>query len=379
MQHRPTTPAIIVAALLAIAVGVGVAWKVNAGHSATLTTLPAIEAPKAGPHTELSGFNPALLYEQRSAGVVTVDATFGNQAVGGTGFVADRHGNILTSSHVIVDYASDAAQADAVWVDFQAGDRVPAKVVGIDRFSDIAVLRVDPKAVKKLSPLPLGDSDKVIVGEPVAAIGSPFGNKGSLSVGIVSAAHRSIDAVINSYQIADAIQTDAAINHGNSGGPLFNARGEVIGINQQIRATGGQATGVGFAIPINTAKRTLRQILQDGAVRYAYMGVKTTTVTPQIARALELRQPTGVLVDSLAAAGPASAAGLREGTSSRLVSGKAVRAGDHIVSIAGTPVRSTEDVNRIVSRLEPGAAVAVVYFRDGEHRTASVKLAERPL
>ena len=377
MPLRLTTPGILIAALIALAIGGGAAWKMAAPEAPQV--LPIVQAPKATSAHALGNFNPALIYEQRASGVVTLDALFGSQSVGGTGFLVDNDGHILTSSHVIVDYANGGNEADAVWIDFKAGDRVEAKIVGVDRFSDIAVLKVDADKVDDLKPVPLGDSDKVIVGEPVAAIGSPFGNKGSLSTGIVSAAHRSIDAVISKYQIADAIQTDAAINHGNSGGPLFNGRGQVIGINQQIRATGGQSAGVGFAIPINTAKRSLAQILDTGTVKYAYLGVKTTTITPQIAEAFKLPHPTGVLIDTLTPNSPATKAGMREGTGSKIIAGKVVRDGDQVVSIAGMSIRSTEDVNRAVARLDVGSTVKVEYYRDGKLASVDVLLAERPL
>src|SRR5262249_5249208 len=156
------------------------------------------------------------------------------------------------------------------------------KVVGWDVFDDVGVIRVDPKA-HLLDPVPLGRSERVRVGEPVAVIGSPFGNENSLSVGVVSATHRSIAALTSSYRLADAIQTDAPINHGNSGGPLFDSRGLVIGINSQIRSDTGTADGVGFAVPIDSAKRSLRQLVATGKVAYAYVGIRTEDLTPSIA------------------------------------------------------------------------------------------------
>ena len=173
--------------------------------------------------------------------------------------------------------------ADKLYVEFRDRDRVPAKIVGWDLFSDVAVVRVDPRA-HALAPVPLGSSAAVVVGTPVAAIGSPFNEQSSLSVGVVSATDRTIDSLTSGYSVSDAIQTDAPINRGNSGGPLFDARGRVIGINAQIRSTSGTAEGVGFAIPIDTARRALEQLVRTGRVAYAYVGVTTQDVTPGLAR-----------------------------------------------------------------------------------------------
>src|SRR5688572_14216701 len=196
----------------------------------------------------------------------------------------------MTNSHVVTtagESAGAARSARTVYVQFADGDRVPGKIVGYDPFTDVAVLRVDG-ASHKLSAVPLGDSSAVVVGEPVAAIGSPFGNESSLSVGVVSATNRSISSLTSIYNVVDAIQTDAPINRGNSGGPLFDARGRVIGVNAQIRSESGNNEGVGFAIPINAAKRSLEQLVADGEVSYAYVGVKTTDLTPLAAARFDL-------------------------------------------------------------------------------------------
>src|SRR5204863_3428345 len=170
-----------------------------------------------------------------------------------------------------------------VYVEFQDRDRAPAKIVGWDVFDDVGLIKVDP-SVHTLVAVPLGNSAAVGVGEPVAAIGSPFGNEDSLGVGVVSATHRSIDSLTSDFKLVDAIQTDAPINHGNSGGPLFDARGRVIGINAQIRSQSGQAEGVGFAVPINSARRSLQQLVASGAVSYGFVGVVTSDLTPALAR-----------------------------------------------------------------------------------------------
>jgi 2-alkenal reductase len=205
-------------------------------------------------------FDPAAIYARRSGGVVTIYSVFGSgasaSAAQGSGFVVSGDGVILTNSHVITTAGEGngtVTPASTVYVEFRDRDRVPAKIVGWDVFDDVGVLQVDPKT-HGLSPLPLGDSSRVVVGEPVAAIGSPFGNENSLAVGVVSATQRSIESLTSQYNLVDAIQVDAPINHGNSGGPLFDAQGRVIGINAQIRSDSGNAEGVGFAVPINAAR-----------------------------------------------------------------------------------------------------------------------------
>ena len=179
--------------------------------------------------------------------------------------------------------------AERVYVVFADGDRIPATIVGWDLFNDTGLVKVDPDD-HAVSPVPLGDSSRVVVGEPVAAIGSPFGQESSLAVGVVSATERSIDSLTSAYDVSDAIQIDAPINHGNSGGPLLDARGRVIGINAQIRSDSGNAEGVGFAIPINSARRSMEQLISTGKVAYAYVGVTTQDVTPAIVAPLRARR-----------------------------------------------------------------------------------------
>jgi len=267
-------------------------------------------------------------------------------------------------------------------VEFSDGDRVPARIVGYDLFDDVGVLRVDP-AQHAVKPVPLGDSDRVVVGEPVAAIGSPFGNVDSLSVGVVSAIRRSIPSLTTNYDLVDAIQTDAPINHGNSGGPLFDARGRVIGINAQIRSNGTSSgfEGVGFAVPIDSARRSLEQLVKTGKVRYAYVGITTEDLTPSIAKEFGYAAKQGALIDSFAEGNPAGErAGLKAGTRLEVFEGESVRVGgDAIVSIDGIPVRSAADVVRIVAeRLYPGETARFTVVNGGARRTVSVKLDERP-
>jgi 2-alkenal reductase len=330
-----------------------------------------------------NGFDPAAIYARRAPGVVTIYTEFrGEGGSQGSGFVVGGDGTILTNAHVITNVAQSEAirGADRVFVEFKDGERVPASIVGWDLFADVGVVSVDPK-VHRLQPLPLGDSAEVVVGTPVAAIGSPFGNQSSLAVGVVSATGRSIPSLTSRYAVADAIQVDAPINRGNSGGPLLDARGNVIGINAQIRSNSGTAEGVGFAIPINGARRSLQQLLATGRVAYAYIGIKTQDVTPGLARRFRLGSVRGALVAEVEPGTPAARAGLRGGERTATYNGLDVTVGgDLIVRIGARPVRSSEDVSRIVSdTLLPGQRVAFTVIRDGARRTVRVLLGERPL
>jgi len=226
--------------------------------------------------------------------------------------------------------------------------------------------------------VPLGNSAAAVVGEPVAAIGSPFGNENSLAVGVVSATHRSIESLTSSFELVDAIQTDAAINHGNSGGPLFDARGRVIGINAQIRSNSGQAEGVGFAVPINSAKRSMVQLIANGSVSYAFVGVETTDLTPALAHHFHYAVRRGAVVTNVLQSSPAAAAGLRAGKKTAEAFGiEFPVSGDVIVSIAGEPVQNSEDIARIVTNLSPGQVVRFGIERGGSRLDLPVRLSER--
>jgi 2-alkenal reductase len=334
-------------------------------------------------------FNPARIYAARANGVVTIYALFDEQvhpsgASQGSGFVVSADGLILTNSHVITSAgeseSQDVAVARTVYVQFRDGERVPAKVVGWDPFTDVAVVRV-ARGAHSLKPLPLGDSARVVVGEPVAAIGSPFGNESSLSVGVVSATNRSISSLTSDYNVVDAIQTDAPINRGNSGGPLFDSRGRVIGVNAQIRSDTGTNEGVGFAIPINSAKRSLEQLVSDGEVSYAYVGVRTTDLTPRTAKRFELGVERGAIITDVTANSPAARAGLRGGTREVEFNGLSFSlGGDVIVAINGRSVRSADDVVRYVTEeLSPGEVAVFTVVREREQRRIAVRMGERGL
>ena len=375
------------------ALGLGALTGLTAGDDGrtVVVSVPAADRPgtsagtgAAPPPALGNAFDPAAVYASRVAGVVTIYATFAG--AGGTsqgsGFVVDDEGTILTNAHVVtnVGEGGPVRGADRVYVEFDDGERVPARIVGWDLFADVGVIAVEPDA-HALAPLPLGDSDTAVPGAPVAAIGSPFGNQSSLAVGVVSATGRSIPSLTSDYAVADAIQVDAPINRGNSGGPLLDGRGRVIGINAQIRSNSGLAEGVGFAIPINIARRSLEQLLATGRVAYAYIGIKTQDVTPGIAERFDLGAERGALIGSVEPDTPAARAGLRGGTREEAYNGLSVSlGGDLIVRIGDREVESADDVSRIVTEeLLPGQRVPFVVLRGGTDReTVQVTLAERP-
>ena len=380
-------------AVVAAAIGAGVALLVGsvAGVGDSTTTIVETSvAPAPSGTTPLparrpgAAFDPESLYAARAPGVVTIYANLGLDGTAqGSGFVVDRGGVILTNAHVITNAAearTNVQGARAVYVEFADGERIGGRVVGWDLFSDVGVIRVKP-ADHPLAPVPLGDSARVIVGEPVAAIGSPFGKQSSLTVGVVSATGRSIDSLAaGGFAVSNAIQTDAPINRGNSGGPLFDADGRVIGINAQIESTTGTNEGVGFAIPIDLARRSLDQLLRTGKVRYAYIGVSTQDVTPGIARRFGLGAERGALVTRVEEGSPAGLAGLRGGSRTEAFNGLDVTlGGDMIVAIGGTKVDDADDVSRLVTTtLEPGQTVTFTVLRGKQRISVPVTLGNRP-
>jgi S1-C subfamily serine protease len=342
-----------------------------------------VESDAANPLPRNS-FNPARIYRERADGVVTIIALFGGVASQGSGFVVSEEGYVLTNSHVITTAGegSPSDEADAagtVFVEFRDGDRIRARVIGWDVYDDVGLLKVDP-AEHELDPVPLGNSSRVVVGEPIAAIGSPFGQMSSLSVGVVAATERAIESLTSDYNLVDAIQTDAPINRGNSGGPMFDARGFVIGINAQIRSESGTAEGVGFAIPINSAKRSMEQLIQTGRVRYAWVGVSTQSVTPSLADRFGLAVQHGAAVQEVVTGSPAEEAGLRGGGGQEAFAGIPFRpGGDVIVTIAGRRIQDAEDLVRAISeRFLPGERVRIGVVRGERRLSVEIRLAERP-
>jgi len=332
-----------------------------------------------------NGFDASAIYDRLAPGVVTVislfgeaDGPLGSQAGGlGSGFVLDGDGYIATNTHVVTS-GQGLRRAGQVYVDFADGNRVPARIVGIDPNADVALLKIEPKGLS-LTPLELGDVDHLSVGDPVAAIGSPFGEEQSLSVGVISALDRNIESLTD-FGIGDAVQTDAAINRGNSGGPLLDGHGRVIGINAQIKTETGEGAGVGFAIPVDAVKRSLDLLRDDGEAEYGYLGVSTQEIYPQLADRLGLDVDVGALVSEVVDDSPADDAGLTAGDRLIDFQGQTDIAadGDVIVAVNGDDLTQTADLADLISLLEPGDTVELGVLRDGEKRTIKVELGERP-
>jgi 2-alkenal reductase len=397
VRARPVALLVVLGAVLGgaivLLVGRAAGWLHQGSRTVVVQRITDSGAPApvsvAKPLTG-NGFSPAQIYRQRSAGVVTIVSYFGSSTSSatsggqGSGFIVSPTGTVLTNAHVVTTAgtgtAGRARPARIVYVQFSDGDRVTARIVGFDLYDDVAVLRIDP-SLHLLAPVPLGNSDRLVVGQPVAAIGSPFGNTDSLSVGVVSAIRRSIPSLTTRFDLVDAIQTDAPINHGNSGGPLFDARGRVIGINAQIRSSGSTSgfEGVGFAVPIDSARRTMQQLLATGHVSYAYVGIQTEDLTPSVAKRFGYAALRGALIDSVRSGSPAEKSRLRAGTRDVLFEGLDVRVGgDAIVAINGVPVANGEDVVRIVAeRLRPGATARFTVVRGHTRLVVPVVLAAR--
>jgi S1-C subfamily serine protease len=328
------------------------------------------------------GFDPRQIYQRLSPGVVTVRSIFEGASLletegeggQGSGFVLDSRGYIATNAHVVT---SDDERAERVFVEFADSNRVPAEIVGEDPNADVALLKIDPAGLD-LTPLRLGESAGLDVGQPVAAIGSPFGENQSLSIGVISAVDRNIESLTR-FQIGNAIQTDAAINPGNSGGPLLDAHGRVIGINAQIKSQSGGGEGVGFAIPVDTVERSLRELREDGSVEYGYLGVRALALWPQLAERLDLEVRNGALLDRVEPDSPAEDAGLRGGDSEIEFQATPVpTGGDVILAVNGRPLTRRAELADVISGMSAGESVELELLRDGKRRTVEVELGERP-
>ena len=352
---------------------------IDTGDTTTVVRENAITQPTAD-STGSEGRSVREIYRDEGRGVVFISAQgvsssgespFGVPQEGtatGSGFVVDNDGNIVTNAHVVEG-------ADSVTVRFQEdGEEVDAEVQGVDTSTDVAVLKVDPSDVDgDLIPLPLGDSSRVQVGDPVIAIGNPFGFSRTVTTGIVSGLQREIIAP-NGFTIPDVIQTDASINPGNSGGPLLDANGRVIGINSQI-ATGGSgegSVGIGFAVPVNTAKQLLPDLKAGESIQRAYLGVRMQDVTGQLVDELDLSVDYGAIVVEATEGGPADDAGLRG------VDPDTGDGGDVILAIDGKRMNGSDDVAAAVAAKRPGDTIEVEYLRDGDRETKTVELTERP-
>ncbi len=338
------------------------------------------QQPQVIVETAASGFDAAQVFREASAGVVTIRSVFGDGggAAEGSGFVLDTSGHIVTNAHVVTDDAGgERKPAEQVFVEFPDRNIVAGEVVGFDPFADVALVKVKPNGFE-LHPLELGNESEVVVGQPVAAIGSPFGEEQSLSVGIVSATDRSVRSLTR-FQIEGAIQTDASINPGNSGGPLLDAGARVIGINQQIETNSGASNGVGFAVPISAIKRSLAQLQDDGEAEYAYIGVSTQPLYPQLARRLDLDTSYGGLLDEVVDGGPADKAGLEGGDERITFQAQPYRTGgDVILAVEGHRIVAIDDLAHFISTYQPGDRVTVEVLHDGERKQVEVTLGKRP-
>jgi len=394
---RRFTPLLLAAAAVAGCGGgnntlAGGGSKPGASDAPTRTVVEQVQVIKPITVPGARGFNPAGVYQRVAPGVVTVISVFpgssltqllggsgsGSQEGLGSGFVVDMKGDIATNAHVVTTgTGAGLKRARSVFVQFGDGNQVPAQIRGADPNSDVALIHVAPTGLQ-LRPLVLGDSKTAVVGEPVAAIGSPFGEPQSLSVGVVSGLNRSIDS-LNKFAISDAIQTDAAINHGNSGGPLVDAQGRVLGINSQIQSTGGGGEGVGFAVPVDAVKTSIAQLSMKGHVDYAWLGVTTVSLYPQLARRLGLPTTHGALVQAVTKGGPSDAAGLRQGTKDLQFEVQTYKAGgDVITSVDGHELGQHSDLSTLIAGKQPGDSVTLRIYRDGKPQNLTVKLGARP-
>jgi S1-C subfamily serine protease len=384
MNRRPGRIPIVVMTLLAtLAVGIGAgAVAYSTFSSDTKTVIQQVPVDSSEPAATNSPLTAGQIFRNTHRGVVeiTVGSTqvdpFGGeqqQRGQGSGFVIDSNGHIVTNDHVVNG-------ANSVFVRFWNGETFKAEVMGTDASTDLAVIKVDaPDSV--LHPVSLGDSSAVQVGDTVFALGSPFGLEESFTGGIVSAVHRQIRA-INGFNINDSIQTDAAINHGNSGGPLLNSSGRVVGVNAQIRSDGGGSDGVGFAIPSDTVRTIAQQLIESGEVEHAYLGVEIQDVPASVAD--ELGLVAGVQIASFpelesGSRTPAQKAGLRASTGEKTVDGDVYSTGgDVITEIEGQKITSSDDLQRAIDAKQPGDTISVTYWRNGDSHTVDVKLAARP-
>ena len=388
-MRRSILPIAAVSAVIGAGAAVGIVEGLDLGSAKTTTTLVQ-QAPfgaTSNANDGDTGLTAGDIYKRDAPGVVFVrsqivqrtqspfDFGLPQEQQGeatGSGFVVDQTGTILTNAHVVNG-------ATKVTVQFQNKESVDAKVLGKDESTDLALLKVDPTGLK-LTPLTLGSSKGVQVGDPAIAIGNPFGLERTLTTGVISAVQRTIQAP-NNFQIDDVLQTDAPINPGNSGGPLIDATGKVIGINSQI-ATGGSASqgsvGIGFAVPIDTAKQIIPDLKQSGRVDRGYLGIVSATVDKTL-KDLNLPVDHGALVQSVAPGGPADKAGIRAGDLPATLDNHPIQlGGDIITKVAGKEIRTKDDLQAAVADRKSGDTVKVTLLRASKVKTVEVTLGERP-
>jgi S1-C subfamily serine protease len=389
-MQRGILPIAIVSAVVGAGAAIGVVEGLGSGSGRTTTTL--VQQAPFGASDNASDSDTGLtagdIYKRDAPGVVFVRAQIVQRTQSpfdfglpqeqrgeatGSGFVIDKAGTILTNAHVVNG-------ATKVTVQFQNKQSVDAKVLGKDESTDLALLQVDPAGLT-LVPLTLGTSKTVQVGDPAIAIGNPFGLERTLTTGVISAVKRTIQAP-NSFEIDDVLQTDAPINPGNSGGPLIDATGKVIGINSQI-ATGDGGTGsvgIGFAVPIDTAKEIIPDLKESGRVDRGYLGIKSAvTVDKTLKDLINLAVDHGALVEQVATGGPADRAGIRGGDLNAVLDNHPIQiGGDIIVKVAGKDIRTRTDLQAAVADRTSGDKVKVTLWRAGKLKTLEVTLAERP-
>ena len=343
---RPrTTPSVTLAAALAagalIGAGGGAATYAALSSGKGQTVVRQVTVNDSQPTSSGGNLSVQSIYRLAYKGVVEIAASQGQ----GSGFVYDGDGHIVTNAHVVEG-------ASSVSVKFWNGKSYTAQVVGTDASTDLAVLKVNAP-VSELFPLSLGDSTKLVVGDPVVAIGSPFGLEGTVTSGIVSALHREMTSP-NQFAIDNSIQTDAAINHGNSGGPLLNSQGKVVGVTSQIESNSGGNEGVGFAIPSSTVSSIAAQLISSGKAQHAFLGVVLRDSSSQ----------AGAAISQVRAGTPAARANLR--------------AGDVITAAGGKPITSASELRAVINAHRPGDSISITYKRGGQSHTVNVKLAARP-
>ena len=384
MDDMSRTLPIALIALVIGAVAGGIAGAVTGGNDSNAAArAPAIPATAASATTDT--LTPAALYKRDAAGVAVITATETKQVAGsfftppetekvqslGSGFVIDAKGDIVTNDHVV-------AGASGIRVGFGSGSTYPAKVVGADPGSDLAVVHVAAPS-SALHPLSFDSSSGVVAGDPVYAIGNPFGLDRTMTAGIVSATGRDIQAP-NGLTIPNAIQTDAPINHGNSGGPLLDAAGHVVGVNAQIEGgTVDANVGVGFAIPSDTVRTVAQQLIAKGKVEHAYIGVQVETVPQGLSKLVKGVPSSGVTIAKITSGSPAAKAGLKAATHQVTADGQtALLGGDSITALDGKPIREAQDLADAVAQLKPGDHVSLTVVRGGSTRTVSLSLGTSP-